>query len=100
MSEPTPPLQMPRQEKQRKQGRGKPWLKRGEQRQAPKKKDPTEIPILRYGPSNNFLKFKESISFAALKEFGDLGHLIEQGNYYTGAPPGETAFDFTNDPYL
>jgi hypothetical protein len=74
-------------------------LRRGEQRQPPKKKDPTEIPILKYGPNNNFMRFKEAMSFAALKEFGDLGRLIEQGTYYAGVPPVLTNFDFVNDPY-
>jgi len=43
------------QEQKGKQGKRKPWMRRGEQRLAPKKKDPTEIPILKYGPNNNFM---------------------------------------------
>ena len=27
-----------------------------------KKKDPNAIPILKYGPSNNFMRFKEALS--------------------------------------
>ncbi len=45
------------------------------------------------------MKFKEAMSFAVLKEFGDLGRLIEQGNYHTRPAPLETEFDFVNDPY-
>jgi hypothetical protein len=45
------------------------------------------------------MRFKEAMSFAALKEFGDLGRLIEQGTYYAGVLPVLTNFDFDNDPY-
>jgi hypothetical protein len=38
-----------------------------------RKKDPEPIPILRYGPSNNFLKFKEAILKKALLDYGNLG---------------------------
>jgi hypothetical protein len=44
-----------------------------------KKKDPDVIPILKYGPSNNFMRFKEALSKKALLEFGNLGKLINQG---------------------
>ena len=67
-----PRAQVADRQRRQQQGRGKPWLRQGEQRQPPKKKDPTEIPILKYGPNNNFMRFKEAMSFAALKEFGDL----------------------------
>jgi hypothetical protein len=43
-----------------------------------KKKDPEVIPILKYGPSNNFMRFKEALSKKALLEFGNLGKLINQ----------------------
>jgi len=33
---------------------------RGQQQQ--KKKDPKEIPILQFGPNNNFAKFKEALA--------------------------------------
>ena len=38
-----------------------------------RKKDPEPIPILRYGPSNNFMKFKEAILKKALLDYGNLG---------------------------
>jgi hypothetical protein len=44
-----------------------------------KKKDPDAIQILKYGPSNNFMRFKEALSKKALLEFGNLGKLINQG---------------------
>ncbi len=34
-----------------------------------KKKDPEDIPILRYGPNNNFAKFKEAMPKATLKNY-------------------------------
>jgi len=38
---------------------------------------------LRYGPNNNFAKFKEAMSKAALKNYGNLGRLIQlDGRYY------------------
>jgi hypothetical protein len=44
-----------------------------------KKKDLEAIPILKYGPSNNFMRFKEALSKKALIEFGNLGKMINQG---------------------
>jgi len=40
------------------------------------------IPMLKYGKGNNFYKFKAALSEAALKEYGNLGKLIEQEKYY------------------
>ncbi len=43
----------------------------------------SEVPILRFGQSNNnFIKFKEALSTAALIEFGDVAKLIQLGAYY------------------
>jgi hypothetical protein len=42
-----------------------------------------EIPIPKYGPNNNFSKFKEALSNATPKNYGNLGNLIKQGSYYT-----------------
>jgi len=38
------------------------------------------IPMLKYGKGNNFYKFKAALSEAALREYGNLGKLIEQEN--------------------
>ena len=65
------------QAQQRKQSR---WRK-GQHSVEPKKKDAEAIPILKYGPSNNFAKFKEAMSKAALKQYGNLGKLPHQGSY-------------------
>jgi hypothetical protein len=40
------------------------------------------IPMLHYGKGNNFHKFKHALSEAALKDFGNLGKLINLGKYY------------------
>jgi hypothetical protein len=56
------------------------WQRKGQHSSEPKKKDAEAIPILKYGPSNNF-PFKEAISEAALKQYGNLGKLPHQGSY-------------------
>jgi len=63
-----------------------------------KEKDPEEIPILKYGPANNFTKFKEAISRTALKDYGQLGKLIKLGKYYEPEEPDSTKYDMVNDP--
>jgi hypothetical protein len=40
------------------------------------------IPMLKYGKGNNFYKLKAALSEAALREYGNLGKLIEQEKYY------------------
>ncbi len=57
-----------------------------------------KIPILKYGPNNNFPKFKEALSKAALKNYGNLGKLIKQGSYYTLEMPERKDYDLQNDP--
>jgi len=52
-----------------------------------KKKDPAAIPILQYGPSNNFTLFEEALVNEARKECADLGKLKEQGKYYEPEEP-------------
>jgi len=51
----------------KKKGTYQKWHHRGQIKG--KKKDPEAIPILKYGPSNNFTLFKEVLSNAALKEY-------------------------------
>ncbi len=77
------------------------WQRKGQYNSEPKKKDAEAIPILRYGPSNNFAKFKEAISKAALRQYGDLGKLICQGSYFIPPEPNRATygpFDSANDP--
>jgi hypothetical protein len=79
----------------------RPWLRRQQQgkTQQQKKKDPKEILILRFGPNNNFAKFKEALAKKALREYGDLGRLIETETYYVPEPPDVNDYDLINDPY-
>jgi hypothetical protein len=81
----------------------KQWLRRqgkGQGRgQFHKKKDPEEVPILTFGPNNNFAKFKEALSNKALREYGDLGRLIDAGQYYSQEPPEPEDYDLVNDPH-
>jgi hypothetical protein len=93
------PKQDKTQGEQKRQEQRKPWQKKQHhQRPEAKRKDPEEIPILKYGPNNNFPKFKEAISKAALKNYGNLGKLIKQGSYYTPEMPERKDYDFQNDP--
>jgi hypothetical protein len=64
-----------------------------------KKKDPEEVPILTFGPNNNFAKFKEALASKALREYGDLGRLIDSGQYYASDPPEPDDYDLVNDLY-
>ena len=74
------------------------WRKQGKTQQQ-KKKDPEEIPILMFGPNNNFAKFMEVLANKVLREYGDLGWLIETGAYYVPEPPDVNDYDLINDPY-
>lgn len=60
--------------------------------------DATSVPILRYGANTNFLKFKEKLSRAALKEYGDLGRLIEDMRYYEPPMIDEDDYHLDDDP--
>jgi hypothetical protein len=62
-----------------------------------KKKDAEAIPILRYGPSNHFVKFKEAISKAVLTQYGDLGRLIHQGSYFIPPEPDRAINDLSTN---
>jgi hypothetical protein len=99
MSDKPEKANVPALKKDEKKADRKPWMRHGgryaQQQQQQKKKDPTEIPILQYGPNNNFSKFKEALSYQALKQFGDLGRLIELGEYYEPEPPDPDDYDFT-----
>jgi hypothetical protein len=85
--------------------RYKPWLRKsgrggGQGReQSSKKKDPEQLPILTFGPNNNFAKFKEALATKALREYGDLGRLIESGHYYVPDLPDPDDYDLVTDPY-
>ncbi len=60
-------------------------------------KDPQAIPILRYGPSNNFMLFKEAMPKKALVENGNLGKLIKQGSIILPDQPNRASYDLEDD---
>ncbi len=72
----------------------------GNQRTDQKKKNPEDIPILKYGPNNNFFQHKERLSNAALKLYGPLGKLIKLGKYYLPDEPDVDDYGLDEgDPY-
>jgi hypothetical protein len=65
------------------------------------KKDLSDIPVLKLGQSmNNFTKFKEALLTAALIEFGDVGKLIQLGEYYDIARPEEEDYEVPGNPRM
>lgn len=61
-----------------------------------------EIGILNYGESNNLQDFKRKLGIYALRQFKDLGHMIELEDYYVPPEveePDADAFDEYNDPH-
>ncbi len=57
------------------------------------------VPVLRYGPDNNFAKFKEKLSRAAIEKYGDLGRLVETGEYFEPPELNIEDYDLDNDPH-
>jgi hypothetical protein len=55
-----------------------------------KKRNPDAVPILKFGPSNNFMKFKDALSKKALEECGALGKCIKKGEIEGLAEPDRT----------
>ena len=45
-------------------------------------KDGQGVPILKYGPRNNFLKWKEKLMTACMEEYGNLGRMIDLNAYW------------------
>ena len=46
------------------------------------KREAGRVPILRFGKGNNFHQFKQALLEVSLKEFGNLGKLIQKGSYF------------------
>lgn len=62
----------------------------------------TEIGTLNYGDNNNLQEFKRKLGIYALRQFKDLGHMIELEEYYVPPEipdPDEDAFDEHHDPH-
>jgi hypothetical protein len=85
------------------QGQGK-KVQQGQQkveRTPQEKKEIGDIPLLRFGTaSNNFLKFKEALSMAALIQFGDVAKLIELDVYYVLPMPDEDDYEIIGRPAM
>jgi hypothetical protein len=61
-----------------------------------------EIGVLNYGEKNNLQDFKRKLGIYALRQYKDLGHMIELEDYYVPpliADPDMDAFDDYNDPH-
>jgi hypothetical protein len=65
---------------QQKSGKSNTWQQR--QGNEGNKKETSGIPILRFGKGNNFYQFKQTLSEVSLREFGNLGKLIQRGTYF------------------
>jgi hypothetical protein len=62
-----------------------------------KKRDPDAVPILKYGPGNNFMRFKEALSKKTLEDYGTLGKLIKQGKIEPLEEPDRSDIDITDE---
>jgi hypothetical protein len=77
------------------------WRRQGQATKG-KKKDPEAIPVLQYGPINNFNIFKEVLSNTELRGYGALGKLVKQGENCENLEPEEPNvddYDLDDDPY-
>ena len=41
-----------------------------------------DVPILKYGPGNNYVVFKEKLEAACVERYGNLGRIIRDENYW------------------
>ena len=57
------------------------------------------VPILRFGPDNNFSKFRERLARAAMETYGDLGRLIEDDQYYEPVAPNLANYNLEDDDH-
>jgi len=54
----------------------------------PKPLTPQEaVPVLTFGPSNNWIDFSKKMSIAAGHSYGRLSDIIDQGSYYVPRMP-------------
>jgi len=59
------------------------------------------LPILQLGDTNSLLEFEKALSIYGLREFGNLGHLIELDKYWEPdpiSPPSVEEYSDRNDP--
>lgn len=64
-----------------------------------KNNDNDHIPILRFGPNNNLIRFKRTIIVKAGEKFGSLAKTLELMAYYVTPEVDITEFDLVNDPH-
>jgi len=62
-----------------------------------KKPDPYAVPVLKFGPGNNFMRFKEALSKKALEKYGRLGKLINMGKFDDLEEPDRTFVDLSDE---
>jgi len=63
-------------------------------------KTPEEaVPVLKYGPFNNWIEFKKKLSIAALHKYGRLGGIIDEEEYDVPKPISFANYDSTTDPH-
>jgi hypothetical protein len=60
-------------------------------------KDPDAVPILKYGPNNNFMRFQEALSKKALEEYGALWKSILKGKIGDPVEPDKADFDLSDE---
>jgi hypothetical protein len=56
-----------------------------------KKPDPDAVPMLKFGPANNLMRFKEALLKKALEKYGRLGKLINMGKLDDLEEPDRTS---------
>ena len=61
--------------------------------------DRNKVPTLKYGTDNNFPLFKRNASMAAMEKYGDLGRLIELGEYYEPDEVEIEDYELDDDPH-
>jgi len=62
-----------------------------------KKPDLDAVPILKFGPGNNFMRFKEALSKKVLEKYGRLGKLINMGKFDDLEEPDRTFVDLSDE---
>ena len=55
------------------------------------------VPVLTYGPNNNYIEFRKRMSIAASKLYGDLGRIIEDERYYVPDPIDNTIYNLQDE---
>jgi hypothetical protein len=90
--------QQPKSDQKKSEGKGRNrHNRRFHPGQETKRKDPDAVPILKYGPNNNFMRFREALSKKALEEYGTLGKLILKGKIEEPEEPNRTLYDLDNE---